>query len=105
MIFRFDRVMFLVMSDDLKWCKENLNKLSKNVVVVYEIATVMEDLALLASGKHVIISIGTFGFWGAMLAGGEIAFPASRISTKYYYVLGNLLTLGNVNRLVRIYWK
>ena len=40
------------------------------------------DLALLSSADHSILTYGTFGMWGAMLAGGETVMPASHNVTK-----------------------
>ena len=102
--FRYDRVMFLVISEDLDWCRSELIPLSKNVVVASELGSVSEDLALLTLGSHSIISIGTYGLWGAILAGGEIAFPASKISEEDYYVQHDLLKIKD-KRLVKIDWK
>ncbi len=35
------------------------------------------DLALLSQANHSIVSYGTFGVWGAFLAGGLITAPKS----------------------------
>ena len=35
------------------------------------------DLALLAQANHSIMTYGTFGLWGALLAGGKVVFPKS----------------------------
>ena len=96
--------MFLVLSEDLKWCKDNLVPLNKNVVLVSEKESVVDDLALLTMGNHTIMSIGTYGLWGAILSGGEIAFPANRIGKKDYYVQKNLLEI-NDSKIIKIYWK
>ena len=40
------------------------------------------DLALLSLGNHTILTYGTFGMWGALLAGGEAILPSSHTRTK-----------------------
>nr|KAI8732632.1 galactoside 2-alpha-L-fucosyltransferase 1-like isoform X2 [Biomphalaria glabrata] len=60
-------VTFLVASDDLTWCQENLNDSSVSILPQGEPSF---HLALLASCDHVIISGGTFGWWAAWLANG-----------------------------------
>jgi len=77
-IERFDRVQFIVCSDDIKWCKQNLHaellingNVTHQVNIVYsESRNRGEDLALLASCDHTIISVGTYGWWSAWLANG-----------------------------------
>ena len=96
--------MFLVITEDLKWCKKNLLPFSKNVIIIQEKGTALEDFALTASGSSVIMSVGTYGLWAAILSGGEIAFPANKITKKSYYVLDFLKTSKN-KRFVGIHWK
>ena len=95
--------MFLILSDDLDWCRKELAPISKNVVVVEELSSVEGDLALLASGSHVIISVGTYGFWGGFLAGGEIAYPASSLGGNLYS-LQKILNETNDDHIIKIYW-
>lgn len=35
------------------------------------------DLALLSLANHSILTYGTFGMWGAILAGGHVVLPKS----------------------------
>jgi hypothetical protein len=37
---------------------------------------------MLSQANHSILSYGTFGMWGALLAGGETLMPLSHIETK-----------------------
>ena len=95
--------MFLVLSEDLKWCRKELAPISKNVVVVEELASVEEDLALVSSGTHVIMSVGTYGFWGGFLAGGEIVYPASRLGGNPYSLQKTLNEIID-DHMIRIHW-
>ena len=64
----FQKVLFVVCSDDIPWVKE---KLKSDRIVFSEKHSHLVDLAILASCNHTIMSVGTFGWWGAWLAGGQ----------------------------------
>ena len=38
------------------------------------------DLSLLSMANHSIATYGTFGIWGALLAGGQMTFPKSHLT-------------------------
>jgi len=40
------------------------------------------DFALLSLANASILSYGTFGMWGALLAGGQTILPVSHMNTK-----------------------
>jgi galactoside 2-L-fucosyltransferase 1/2 len=56
---KYQQVMFVVLSDDPKWCKREL----RGDVVVMKIKSPAQDLAILAACKHSIIDYGTYGAW------------------------------------------
>ncbi|CAL1547524.1 unnamed protein product [Lymnaea stagnalis] len=60
-------VTFVVVSDDLEWCHENLNSTD---VQILEPGSAVLHFGVLASCDHVIISGGTYGWWAAWLANG-----------------------------------
>ena len=63
---------FLIVSDDRKWCEDNLvNEEDDTVFAGDEDGSAGVDLALLSLCDHVIFSHGTFGMWGALLSGGR----------------------------------
>lgn len=64
-------IIFLVASDDLPWCQENLK--STDVFVLPE-ASAAVHLAVLSSCDHVIISGGTYGWWAGWLANGYVVY-------------------------------
>lgn len=72
---KYKTVVFIVVSDDHVWCLEHFRR-KKNVVVVKKKVSnsASLDLAILASCNHSIIDYGTFGIWGAILAGGETVY-------------------------------
>ncbi|XP_046384748.1 galactoside alpha-(1,2)-fucosyltransferase 2-like [Ischnura elegans] len=97
-----DKVAFIVISDDISWCRQNIMNLHDNIFIAWDpvdgwkektenLAGVPEsDLALMAMCNHTILDYGSFGTWGALLSGGKtIAYGIDGLlSTK----IANLLT-------------
>ena len=65
---KYQRVMFVVVSDDPKWCERELR--GDDIVVIKTNSPVL-DLAIMAACNHSIIDYGTYGVWGALLSGGD----------------------------------
>lgn len=61
-----DSVLF-VFSDDIKWCKNNLNFDNKTIYVSADASRPEVDIHLMSKCKHNIISNSTFSWWGAWL--------------------------------------
>jgi galactoside 2-L-fucosyltransferase 1/2 len=79
------RIQFIVASNDITWSKQNLDpivdELNKSRSISHNITyseghSNIEDLALLSSCDHVIMSTGTYGWWAAWLAKGETIYYA-----------------------------
>ena len=65
--------VFLVTSDDLDWCRENINHprvIFPTLGAQSEDPTVT-DFILQTQTNHSIYDYGSFAFWGAVLAGGQ----------------------------------
>ena len=64
--------IFLVTSDDIEWCKEHLQH---DKVIFPQLHTeegpMVTDFILATQANHSIYDYGSFGFWGAVLAGGK----------------------------------
>ena len=77
--------LFIVLSDDKRWCKSNLNR---NNTVISPFDTPYVDLALMTLCDHAIITSGTFGWWGAWLSNGNVVYykdfprPNSSLETQ-----------------------
>ncbi|XP_037784168.1 galactoside alpha-(1,2)-fucosyltransferase 1-like isoform X2 [Penaeus monodon] len=69
---RFEHPVFLITTDDRKWCEKHL--LGPDVLYAGSKEPSV-DIALLSQGNHTIVSFGTFGFVGALLGGGMIVHP------------------------------
>ena len=67
-------VHFIVVSDNITWCTEQSMFKRPNIHVNTETHSPALDLAILASCDSVIMSIGTFGWWGGWFSGGEVVY-------------------------------
>ncbi|KAM4824954.1 galactoside alpha-(1,2)-fucosyltransferase 2 [Thomomys bottae] len=76
---RYDFPVFVVTSDDMAWCRDNINASFGDVVFAGNgiEGSPGKDFALLTQCNHTIITIGTFGIWAAYLAGGETIYLAN----------------------------
>ncbi|KAL4238447.1 glycosyltransferase 11 [Mactra antiquata] len=67
----YHKVRFIIMSDDLKWVKYNL----KSSDIFYSpFKSAADDIALMSLCNHMIVTYGTFGWWGAWLANGTTVY-------------------------------
>lgn len=72
---KYEEVIFIIVSDDPIFCHLHFNRKS-NVYITSKMQpnSPSLDLAILASCNHSIFDYGTFGEWGAILAGGETVY-------------------------------
>ena len=75
-------VHFVVVSDDLAWCKEQAVFQERDVTLL-EDRPAAEAFALLACCDHAIISIGTFGWWAGWLTGGVVTYYAHEFNLSH----------------------
>jgi len=62
-----ERVLFVVLSDDIGWCMMHLNASH----IVYSVRnSPIGDLAISSLCDHAIITIGSYGWWAAWFANG-----------------------------------
>ena len=62
-----DNPTFFVFSDDIEWCRQNLNKAYDSDYTFIYGQTPPQDMALMTQCKHVIMGPSTFSWWGAWL--------------------------------------
>ncbi|XP_067654123.1 galactoside alpha-(1,2)-fucosyltransferase 2-like [Haliotis asinina] len=67
---KYESPLFIVCSDSISWCKDNL----KSDDTIFRKGRPEVDLAVLAHCDHNIVTSGSFGWWGAWLAGGEVVY-------------------------------
>ncbi len=88
---RYARVQFVVCSDDIGWAEQNiLPKRNSDTRITFSRGhRDFEDLAILALCDHTIMSVGSFGWWAAWLAGGTTLYYKNwpeKYSELYYKV-------------------
>ena len=79
---KYSNVHFIVCSDEIDWCRQNETYLQKrmlNSFAKYDVhfspgKSAEWDMALLAQCNHSIMTVGTYGWWGAWFAGGETIY-------------------------------
>ena len=63
--------VFVVISDDIKWCKENI---ADNNTIFSTFKKPIIDLALMTLCHHMIISSGTFSWWCGWFCSGNVVY-------------------------------
>jgi len=85
---RYPNAHFIVASDDKSYCK-NLFQNRSNIFLTPSSFTPGDDLITLSVCQHSIITGGTFGWWSAYLANGEVIYdtiyPTTCEKDEYYY--------------------
>ncbi|XP_038608530.1 galactoside alpha-(1,2)-fucosyltransferase 2 [Tachyglossus aculeatus] len=76
---RYPNPVFIVTSNGMAWCRENINVSRGDVVFAGDGAegSPGRDFALLTQCNHTVMTIGTFGIWAGYLAGGETVYLAN----------------------------
>ena len=67
---KYNRVQFIVASDDLSWCKKNI--VGENIE--YSDHNYIMDLAITSLSDHIIISLGTYSWWAGWLCKGTTVY-------------------------------
>ena len=65
-------VNFVVASDDKRWCRQQ--RMFSNVTVLPPVSAETDFALLSTKCDHIIMSVGTFGWWAGWLAGGEVVY-------------------------------
>ena len=82
---RYKDAQFVVCSDDMEWCKKNING---SDILYSKFKEPIMDMALMSLCHHMIITAGTFSWWGGWLSGGNVVYlkdfprPGSAIFKK-----------------------
>jgi len=69
---KYNRVQFILASDDLSWCKKNI--VGENIE--YSDHNYPMDLAIMSLSDHIIISRGTYSWWAGWLCKGTTVYHA-----------------------------
>jgi hypothetical protein len=60
--------VFFIFSNDVEWCKSNLNLKHSTIVSCNQVANSWRDLQLMTECRHHIIANSSFSWWGAWLS-------------------------------------
>ncbi|XP_076441064.1 uncharacterized protein LOC143280317 [Babylonia areolata] len=63
---RFQHVHFVVASQDSDWCQKHVSR-NRNDVTIMEGNSAAVDMVVLTLTDHMIVSVGTFGWWAGYL--------------------------------------
>uniref|UniRef100_A0A8C9DD52 L-Fucosyltransferase n=1 Tax=Prolemur simus TaxID=1328070 RepID=A0A8C9DD52_PROSS len=76
---RHEAPIFVVTSNGMEWCRKNIDTSQGDVIFAGngQEGAPGKDFALLTQCNHTIMTIGTFGFWAAYLAGGDTVYLAN----------------------------
>ena len=72
---KYSKIVFIIVSEDHDWFKEEFGESEEmdNVVFSKESKPAV-DMAILSMCNHTIITVGSFGWWGAWLANGTTIY-------------------------------
>ena len=77
---KFKQVIFFVASNDINWCHRYLK--NENVFIS-NFTSAEDDFTLMQSCDHMIMTVGTFGWWAAWMTshrGGDVMYYRDRFS-------------------------
>ncbi|XP_025081382.1 galactoside 2-alpha-L-fucosyltransferase 2-like isoform X2 [Pomacea canaliculata] len=86
---RFGDVVFVVSSDDLQWCSQQFANKS-DVTVLQHLSSPAVDMMILASLDHMIMTVGSYGWWASFLNPGITVYyrdfmdPGTYLSRHYH---------------------
>lgn len=87
-------VLFLVVSDDMEWCKQQSIFRGDDVALVGSDDGAV-DFVRLATCDHLVLTVGTFGWWAAYLGagakGGEVVYYDSEFKMEHPTNKGNVV--------------
>lgn len=68
---KYSNAIFIIASDDKDYCIKHFGNIS-GVILTPKFFSSTQDLAVLASCQHSIVTAGSYGWWSALLAGGDV---------------------------------
>jgi galactoside 2-L-fucosyltransferase 1/2 len=85
---KYRRVKFIVATNDREWAHEHFA--DKDTQIISHSKSAAEDLAILGACDGVIMSLGTFGWWGGWLCGGPVVYYKNEINMKHHINKGKV---------------
>lgn len=83
----------IIVSDDIEWCKHYsvFQKYKKNIKFQDNAVEPAVDMAILSLCDVVVLSIGTFGWWGAYLSNGKVIYNENEFKMNHHVIKGNVI--------------
>lgn len=92
---KYAGVQFVVVSDDSEWCSDQTFFQHTDVFVITEKHDPAVDMAIMAKCDHMILTLGSFGWWaaflGADLRGGTVVYYDSEFDMQHPINLDNVV--------------
>ena len=85
---KYKKVKFIVATNDKAWATETFK--SNDTDVITHSKSAPEDLAILGACDGVIMSLGTFSWWGAWLSGGPVIYYKNEFNMSHPINKGNV---------------
>ncbi len=82
------KVTFVACSDDKQWLNQNIKFFD---ITISPFDSPEQDLALLSECDHIIMTVGTFGWWAGWLSGGEVVYYSNFVEKGSF--LNNFYTI------------
>lgn len=86
--YKNSRIKFIVATNDKFWAKEHFE--SDDTEIISHSKSAPEDLAILGACDGVIMSLGTFGWWGGYLCGGPVVYYKNEFNMSHEINKGNV---------------
>ena len=72
---KYSKIVFIIVSENHDWFKEEFGESEENYgVILSKESKPAVDMAILSLCNHTIITVGSFGWWGAWLANGTTVY-------------------------------
>jgi galactoside 2-L-fucosyltransferase 1/2 len=78
---KYRKVRSIVATNNRSWANNTFS--SDDTTVISHSKSVAEDLAILGACDGVIMSLGTFSFWGAWLSGGPVIYYKNEFNMRH----------------------
>lgn len=76
---KYSNTIFILASDEKDYCLEHFANRS-DVILTPKDFTATQDLAVLSSCQHSIVTAGSYGWWSALLAGGDVYHDVNHLT-------------------------
>ncbi len=86
---KYPSALFVATNSAMDWVKKYLLPKRHDVVMTKKVNSAPLDMAILSLCNHTLMSVGTYGWWSAWLAGGDVVYykditvPGSRAWKGY----------------------